>query len=427
MKRWILILFLVVGGIWIPPAAHAQAPAPEVIGGTVSISAELRANLEAYLQDFPPSPARFYAPTYVQNAGPSMLVSLAALDIASPEDPWTIEGSDDRAANVIWAGTVRIYADGTGTLFSSRVSGFARHAPKLAAPLFAPGGGAEIHLPFDFGKSMMYGVRLVHGEGDYGTSGMYAVDLVGGPSLGSNVASSSIFASAAGTVDYVCADDHSTAIRTYDAVADNTFVYAHLIDNELLVLDQVFSTGNLIGALQPGTYDDDCGWTEQDPDIYHIHWMFEPADGLYRVGNYTIKLSDKKIHAGDKVYGAGSWILNDSSGTGYDNPGSTGSAGGTPNFWDGITRAIVLRAAKIADALPRPNTAVISTIHSAATTASLFFRLTWILVRGSLHLSFLWLIFGAIIAVRMAFLVPWLVMWVIRVVRQIKQTFSPVG
>lgn len=419
-----LILLLVLG---VPPAAKAQALLPEVISGTVSITAELRAEIEAYLETSPPSVAPFYAPTYAQYEGQYTLVSLAGLNIESPDDPWFMEGRDDQPANVIWTGTVRINADGSGSMHSTPMS-MARQLPKLAVPLAlpaaGPGGGIYVRLPFQSGKSMQYGPRAVHGSGDYGTSGMLAVDLVGGTNLGANVANSTVFASTAGTVDYVCTDDYQAVIRTYNAATDDYFLYAHLYDNASLELDHVFGSGAVIGSLVPGTFTDDCGWTEQGDQIYHVHWMFEPSASAFKVGAYTITMSDEKFHAGDKVYGTGAWIFNTSTPSGIDDP-TPGQAGAAPSFWDTVVGGIVNAAGGVAASLPPP--ASVTIIHAMSNTASLMFRLMWILVRGNLNLSFTMTILLAVITMRLLFSMPWFVAWVLRVARNLKQLFSPMG
>jgi hypothetical protein len=427
--RTIAALILALLVLSIPPSVRAQAPAPEVISGPAEISAELRAQLETYLAASPPSVASFYAPTYAQDEGQYTLVSLAGLNIESADEPWYIEGRGDAPANVIWIGTVRINADGSGSLHSAQRQ--ARNLPKLAAPLIdllpGAGGGSYVRLPYSTGRAMLYGVRGIHGAGDYGTSGMRAVDLVGGTGLGNNVASSTLLASGAGTVDYVCADDNSVAIRTYNSATDDYWLYAHVLDNASLEMDHVFAAGAVIGTLRSGAFDDDCGWAEQDDTIYHVHWMFEPASGAYRVGAYTILESDGKFHAGNNVYATGSWISNTGSpGNGVDDP-PAGTTGTVPSFWDTVIGGMVSAASGAASVLPPPTAGITTVIHTARNSVSLFFRLTWILLRGNLNFAWTAIALGIVIAVRLLVAVPWTAMLIVRILRVLKQTFSPLG
>lgn len=419
-----LLAVLAIAPVLISPAA-AQEPAPQVISGTVQISAWLRSALEAFLAASPPSTAPFYAPTYVQDQSTSTLVSLAALQIQSAEDPWQLESRDDAPSSVIWTGTVRILADGSGSLHSLPGRSQSRRLPKLATPLDpGPGGGAYVRLPFQPGRSMMYGPRLVHGLGDYGTSGMYAVDLVGGDSLGSNVASSNVFASTAGTVDFVCSDDVSAAIRTYNSATDDHFVYAHLIDNANLELDHVFAPGGGIGSLRYGSFDDTCGWADQGDDVYHIHWMFEPSGGGYRVGQYLITLGDKKFHTASTAIGSGGWILNTITGTGVDDPGAGNTQ--TPNIWDGIVQAIGGVVTYMATTVLPPHT-TLELLRGVTNTILLMFRLAWILVRGNLNLTIPAALLIAVINFRILLYFPQVTFWAIHVIRHIKQLLNPGG
>ena len=418
MKRVLAFALLMVIGLWPMPAAQAQAPAPEVIDGTMPISVELRTALEAYLEAYPPSAAPYYAPTYVQDQGAYVLVSLAGLDLQSADDPWRMESTEDQPSNVVWIGTVRIYPDGSGEMYSTQQT---RNLPHLAAPDLGPGGGQYVHLPFTPGKSMMYGVRLIHGSGDYGTSGMYAVDLVGGDSLGTNVASSTVYASAAGEIDYVCADDVSVAVRTYNEATDDYFVYAHLLDNASLELETVFTSGQAIGALRYGTFDDSCGWAEQADSNYHIHLMFEPSGGAYKVGTYTVLLSDKKFHSGDKTYGAGDWIFNNYVHSGYDDPSGAGSY--VPSIWDNIVSGIVVFITGTGNLLPAHNSTS-AILRGVMNTVVLFFRLTWILLRGNLNLAPIAVIALFLIGVRIPFWTIKLIFWGIRVFRLLKQSIA---
>lgn len=404
-------------------AVLAQAPAVQVISGTVSLSTDLRQQLETYLSASPPSSAAFYAPTYFRDYGVFSFVSLAGLNIQSADEPWGLEAHEGEQNKVVWVGTVRMYANGNGELASTNQRPL--RTPKMAAMVpFAPGGGPSVRLPFEFGKAMQYGPRLIHGEGDYGTTGMKAVDLVGGDSLGTNVASRNIFASAPGEIDYVCADDHSVAVRVVNAPTSDTFVYAHLLDNATLEMSHPFTTGQGIGALRYGAFDDTCGWADQGPTIYHVHWMFDPdAAGAFAVGGYTILLSDSKFHTANTTIGSGGWITNNVAPVGNDD---TGTGAPAPSFWDNVVAAVVSFVNGTAALFP-PHNSGSSMLVGTINTVSLVFRLIFVLVRGELNLTGLFLVAAFMLAIRIPNALIWLIFWGIRVFRQIKTAFAPGG
>lgn len=406
-------------------AARAQAPDPQLIPGTVPLATDVMISLQGYLQTYPPSPAPFYAPTYSQPEGASTLVSLVGLNIQSADDPWVIEAKDDAPSNVVWIGTVRIFPDGSGQMFSAVMRRAAiPHLAALTLPeiLPAPGGGPEIHLPWQTGASMMYGPRLIHGSGDYGTTGMNAVDWVGGTGMGTNVAPDLVYASQTGTVDYVCTDDTQKAIRTYNASTDDYFVYAHLKSNSNLVLDHVFSQGAGIGSLVHGTFDDSCGWAEQAATVYHVHWMFEPAGGAYAVAGCTLRFADKKWHCGDEVIGAGGWVTNTATGGGADDP----AAVSTPSIWDNIIGAFGQVLSWVIAKFPA-HASTSQFLNIFVNTCILVFRLLWLLVRPSLNLVFFVSVLLALFAENLLFGIIWLIFWIIRVIRIIKQTIPVIG
>ena len=429
MKRILIVLSIILLGIAPGQQVKAQTPAIQVIDGTVSISPELRTALETYLNTYPPADVPFYAPTYAEELGNYWFVSLAGLDLSSPDEPWGMEAKDDNLpVKVAWIGTVRIYLDGTGELYSAvpdhaqiNLALTAMATLIMPAPgrsgILAAGGGSDVRFPFQLGKSMMYGPRLVHGEGDYGTSGMRAVDLVGGTSMGTNVANDIVYASGSGHIDYVCTGTSTIAVRTYDGATHNYWLYAHLLPNSSLEISHVFAAGSPIASLMHGPINDSCGWADQAASQYHVHWMFEPAGGAYKVGSCTLMISEQKWHCGSDIIGSGGWLTNNASGTGEDDP----SGGSAPSIFDNIVMAIVTFSTGTANLMPAHNSPG-AILRGVINTVVMFFRLAWILLRGNLNLAPIAIIFLFLIAERTGFGIIWLVFWVIRVIRLLKQT-----
>jgi hypothetical protein len=135
----------------------------------------------------------------------------------------------------------------------------------------------------------MYGLRGIHGSGDYGTSGMVAVDLVGGDTLGTNIAPPTVYASASGTISYICTDGTSVAVQVTNGT--DTFIYAHLVDNANLTIGHAVTKGVPFASITYGSYTDECGWASQSATSYHLHWMFAPDSGFFQTEGYVLDTS----------------------------------------------------------------------------------------------------------------------------------------
>jgi hypothetical protein len=300
-------------------------------------------------------------------------------------------------------------------------------------PIHAEGGGAYLVFPWQIGRTMMYGIRGIHGSGDYGTSGMYAVDFVGGDNLGSNVASNIVYAAASGEIDYVCDDGTALAVRTYNSATGEYLLYAHLLDNSNLTIGHGFSQGQAMGALKYGTFNDTCGWAQQSANNYHLHFMFKPHSGAFQISSCTLLFSDEKFHCGDKVLGIGGWLIggggggqidpeDGGAGTGSDDPASgTGVVGeGAPSFWDNVIIAIITVIDRAVIKLLPEHTSPIQLFRVIFNGISLFFRLVYVLAKGNINLSTVFVLLLFVIAYRFIFWIIWLIFYVIRVVRLIK-------
>lgn len=415
MKKKLSLLALLFMLIFsVPEVAIAQTPQPSVtlIDGTTPVSSLTHDALQNYLDQFAPYPAPYYAATSINDEGTDQLISLVALNLASPNDPWSMErhDGDTSPSPVVWAGTIKLYPDGNGVPYSTDPpQSYAPHLAMIMPSILQAGGGSYVSFPFD--KSAMYGPRGVHGSGDYGTSGMVAVDLVGGASLGSNVMSDHVYASDTGTIDYVCNDGTSVAVRTYNSSTGDYFLYAHLLDNANLTNGTAFTKGAVIGSLKHGTFNDSCGWAEQDPDIYHVHWMFTPTSGSFRAENYTLNTSDQKWYNGNTAIGTGGWLQNTYIvGGGGDNP--TGSTQ-APSFWDNIVNAIVAFVSTTLAPLPE-HTSPTDLLRMLVNGIDLVFRLTYVFARGNLNLVPMFIIIGIVLIFRLLLSVFWVIWWVVR-------------
>lgn len=333
MKRLSILMLLVMLFSTVP--VQAQSADPYVIRSTKPISDELRDNLNMWLANDPPSLAPYYIVTYSKQKTGYIIVSLVGVDLPSPDAEWNLSEYPS-----LWMGTVKVFADGTISPLS-----FATHAPKMASLHTAAGGGSYVGFPWEAGKTVIYGPRGVHGDGDYGTEGLLAVDFVSGTGFGPSAAGDGVYASDDGIVDYVCEDDTSTAIRTHNATTGDYFVYAHILANDNLDYDVEFAKGELIGSLKHGSFDDTCGWAEQQSTSWHVHWMFQPASGSFRAEDCRLTVSTERwdcdgdsVGTGEVIYGGGGSGAQSAEGLGT---ATGGRADTQATFWDYFLGGII--------------------------------------------------------------------------------------
>lgn len=378
----VLMLSAAASAFMAIPAARAQDPYPYVIRSTRPISEDLREALDNWLANTPPSSAPYYIVTNTSMQGNVMRVSLVGVTIESPDAPWSFEDGD----HTVWLGSVSVSEDWVVT-YQPPVT----NAAKVAAPSFANGGGAYLVFPFAGGTSAMYGPRGVHNAG-YGTTGMVAVDLVSGDDMGATAAPPYVMASDAGTIDYVCDDGTSVAVRTHNATTGDYFVYAHMENNANLNEGISFDQGETVGSLVYGSFEDDCGWAEQSSNHYHLHWAIAPAGGQYQVGVCTLGIPSQAWQCGDDAVRVGGFLIGGGGYVGDGNDGGSSGATGTavtdPTFWDYfLTGALSIIDQGIIKLLPSHQP--FQYTYMVFNMVSLTLRLVWVFAAS--NVSFVWL------------------------------------
>ncbi len=381
MKRILLPFAILAALVMATSPARAQGETPRVIHSTRPISAELKDQLDAWLATDAPSPVPFYVVTYAKTVGVVTQVSLAAVDVPTDELPeeWSMF---EAGSQVVWMGSVTVQEDGTVVPFP--MASRERGASKLALPALPTGGGSYVAFPFQSGKAMLYGPRAVHGSGDYGTSGMVAVDLVSGDGLGAGAAPPYAYASDAGTIDYICDDGTTVAVRLHNASTGDDFIYAHLLDNASLVMSGAFTRGQLLGSIKYGSFDDDCGWAEQRDTNYHIHWMFEPNGDTFQAEGCILRISTKKWTCGSKEVGTGEWLQ---GGGGFGFGGDEFANGQVePSFWDYVVFGFInfIRGG-LFSILPTHED--FEYFYSVLSSVRLVVRIAYVLMRSSVNLT----------------------------------------
>lgn len=390
MKKIIPILLLAVLAM---AAGPAQIKA-EIVDTTMPISAEVKGEVESYLSLHPPAETPYYAVTYFEDQGQVMYVSLAGLE--TPGE-WNLV----ERVNVVWIGTVMIERNGR-ELDVKRYG--ANPSPKMAALKAAAGGGPDVQFPWEAGKSTYYGTRAVHGSGDYGTVGMLAVDFVSGDGFGANAASPNVHAAATGTIDYICSDGTSVAIRTENS--GDYFIYAHLLDNSSLTMGKTFTKGSKIGTLKYGEFTGShCGWARQQPTNYHNHFMFVPANGRFQIENCILTVESQKWNCAGREVSAGGWLTGGGGSSvppDLDDP-PPGSEGSGKNFWDYIMTGMAVVVTVVIGYLPNATetNVFITMLNAAAITVRMFY----VLVKSNFNMIIPIAVFFFIFALELARLI----------------------
>lgn len=362
----------------------AQGEAPYVLGSTRPISGDLREYLDEWLAVDAPSTAFYYFVTYSKDRDVYWITSLVGVNLDSPSDTWSLDDYD----TIVWIGTVRVNKIG-GDVSPYPEKALTR-APGLSNMKSAAGGGLYVDFPFQAGTTALYGPLGVHGEGQYSTSGMYFIDLVGGDDMGASIMPPYVYASDAGTVDYVCDDGVNVAIRTHNSDTGDYFMYAHLLDNASLDYDVEFAHGETIGTLKYGTFtggSPSCGGADQQSDHYHVHWGFVPAGGSYRVAQCSLDMSSEVWQCGDEQIRIGGYLTG-GAGTGIAGGSDGGETASSPSFFDYILGGIVgLVTRSIFDLLPAHEP--FKYTYAIFNTLGFFFKITYVLVQSNLSLRWI--------------------------------------
>jgi hypothetical protein len=271
-----------------------------------------------------------------------IFVSLAGISPTTPPPyQWQLENNQGES-NVVWTGTLTRVG---GRLELFTVDQLMAHVPKVANILPGPGGGADITFPWSVGSKMMYGTRGVHGGG-FGFG--IGLDFVGGNDLGSGVAGDVVYASSSGTITAVCRDSTSVGIKVEGG--GNKIAYFHLADDASLAEGTTYSRGAPIGKLVHGSFNNTCGWADQQPTHYHVHWVVEAAGGRWQTEGYVLNTSTQVWTRGGENIKTGQYITGGGGTGGFDDPTGSGdplvivpgqtSSGGGASMWDYVVIGI---------------------------------------------------------------------------------------
>jgi len=253
------------------------------------------------------------------------------------------------------------------------------------------------YFPWLIGTQAVMGSRGVHGNGDYGLDGWYAIDWVSGPDYGDSAAPNAVYASQSAEISYVCRDDVQVAIRAGD------FLYAHLADNAYLEIGHQVVRGSPIGSLVTGTFSDNCGWASQQPENYHVHWMFHPTGQHIGIENWVLDVSSgiwtnsqtgTTKTTGDSFIAewAGETIAPGDPHVPPDGP--VGPIGTGESIWDGLVGVLNSIVESVLPIFPNPEGQQIGL--TVISSAGAIIRVFYVLVSSHFRMGTTLLVFGVI-------------------------------
>lgn len=303
----------------VPATIPVELRVQEAVARTLAVGAEERGIFT-------------YAITDVTHKDGYYYVSVAGLQESSTRMRW-----DDMR----WLGLVTLIdqPDLPG-MVQTQLPTTANSLPEAAGSVSAAerivGGGSQNILPFRDGTRALYGVKGVHDCG-FTLNGWKAVDFFPEENM--------VYASREGSVSYVCRDDHQMTLR----IGNN--LYSHLKINGIYIGDNLYQ-GQAISEMVPGTYDDVCGGTYQEPEQYHVHFCFIPdSNNVYSADGYSmVATRDDGIWTKIGTYGVapGQYMIADwaNAGVNLDNPGPQS------NFWDSLVGGLSSMAIKSMSVFP---------------------------------------------------------------------------
>ncbi len=325
--RRILLLFAVLLPCLAPWTAFAQTATPCMLPPTVDVPGDVAARARNYLAA--KGTDLCWAITYYDGTH----VSMAGMPSATPD--WTL-------SNAVAIDSITIPDDKS----SSPTSLMTHSAPRIMAdaPSEAP------IMPFK--GTAIYGTNGVH---DAGYFGMLAVDFVGVPGDMENM----VYASVGGTITYVCKDNIN-----YGFLVDSDgfdFLYLHLdpVAHAPLPVGTVVSQGQALGPLVLGSFQDRCGFADQQGSHYHLHFGFYNGVTL-AIDGYTLDFVTEQwtdtvdggtISPGQSI--TSRWMTNNPPPEPWPTTGE--SPWDRANFWDNILSWVQSRAEAARNILPQHN------------------------------------------------------------------------
>jgi len=385
----VLVLALVLGTIWLKGQQNPGQPAQAIEGqgikllpSTVPLSDALqRRALELLAVDASTRSVFVYAVTNLTQKDGYFYLSVAGL----AEDAQKMDLSKS-----LWLGMLTI-ADTAG--YPGEVEESFSSQPQDTENYGV--GGSQNILPFRSGTQAQYGVLGVHNCG-FSLNGWKAVDLFPEENM--------VYSTNEGQVSYVCRDDTQVALR----IGDN--LYTHLVDTGQQTGDR-YDQGQALAGMVPGTYDATCGYADQQPEAYHVHFCFIPNPaGTWSADGYALNVTNGNWVKGEETVAPTDYLTADWEVAGIDTPGpSVGS-----NFWDGIASGVMTLVEPAVNELPEHQDMDISGRVTGIMTTPL--KLLYLVILINFDMTVVMWVVGIIAVLEMARLVYAAWMWIKRAI-----------
>ncbi|MCE5258456.1 MAG: hypothetical protein LLG44_05260, partial [Chloroflexi bacterium] len=265
------------------PADSTRAAQPlltRFTRGTVSRGAAfdqvINLVLDQYAAAIPELP--WYAVTDITSAGEASLVSVVGLATTELASGWSIEQGGWFGLLLIapapaggWLGALSGTPAFTALLDEIPDSIMSAETRTNLDPRRRSEQSNGYIFPWEPGTAMEY-VSGVHQNGfaDY-TPGWLAVDFISTYDPESGMAPSAVYAAAAGTIDWKCSPYWG---QTSAAIRIGELMYVHLVNTPDLATGRSLAQGEVIGYMQPGEFNENCGVARQGSGQYHLHLGF---------------------------------------------------------------------------------------------------------------------------------------------------------
>lgn len=328
----LLVLGLVLGAIWLKGDGHKvtfdtpvgllERGGITMLSSTVPASYELQSRcLDLLAEDASTRGVFIYAITNITQEDFYYYVSVAGLPIGSTKMD---------LSKSVWLGVITISKlPGLPGIVDDSLSS----QPVDTSEYGKDVGGAINVLPFRDGTTATYGVLGVHNCG-FSLNGWRAVDLFPAENM--------VYSTNDGQVSYVCRDGTQVALR----IAEN--LYTHLVDTGQAT-GQQYTQGQAIAGMVPGTYEATCGYADQQPDHYHVHFCFIPNPaGTWSADGYALNVGNGNwVKGGETVAPLGT-LTADWANAGISGPAPAAGS----NFWDGIVEGVMQIVEPTVDEFP---------------------------------------------------------------------------
>ncbi len=301
----------------------------QIIEGTVEVPDDLLDSIKQAIQngiDLLPT-SQYYAITDIQNYDSWKFISVVGLVNIEQPSKWNI------IDNGVWFGLVLV-EDQNNKPIKSAIEGTQEYTqilstiPNYVLPLRVksdldpssvnPSAYTGYAFPWESGTSMRYGVAGVHDNGF--STGWKAVDFVSDGASGHSP--NRLLAAATGTISYRCSPrsgENTTAVRIGD------LFYTHLITNSNLAIGRSFSQGEELGQMRTGSFNENCGYADQNSSSFHVHLGF-PDNGTVTFEDWVLNISSGVWTKGAESRRTGDWIQANWGNGGSSCPGPSQSS-----------------------------------------------------------------------------------------------------